>query len=91
MRTYGEILLQKTASQNTLSYSASRHRLVGYIANLRFELGHFLKKLVFVFSCENQNKCAIIASASTFRDPCPGTGKYLEVSYLCEPGVVRTS
>uniref|UniRef100_A0A4W6G8M4 SUEL-type lectin domain-containing protein n=1 Tax=Lates calcarifer TaxID=8187 RepID=A0A4W6G8M4_LATCA len=35
-------------------------------------------------SCNGRNICSISASNSVFGDPCVGTYKYLEVSYVCE-------
>ncbi|XP_071331398.1 L-rhamnose-binding lectin CSL1-like isoform X2 [Trachinotus anak] len=35
-------------------------------------------------SCNGKNSCTIKASNSVFGDPCYGTYKYLEVSYVCE-------
>lgn len=35
-------------------------------------------------SCNGKNSCTIRASNSVFGDPCVGTYKYLEVSYICE-------
>lgn len=36
--------------------------------------------------CTNRRRCIIKADSSFFRDPCPGTYKYLEVIYRCVPG-----
>uniref|UniRef100_A0A3P8PCH1 SUEL-type lectin domain-containing protein n=1 Tax=Astatotilapia calliptera TaxID=8154 RepID=A0A3P8PCH1_ASTCA len=36
-------------------------------------------------SCNGKSSCIIEASNSVFGDPCPGTYKYLEVAYDCEP------
>ena len=33
--------------------------------------------------CTNRRRCIIKADSSFFRDPCPGTYKYLEVIYRC--------
>ncbi|XP_028435614.1 L-rhamnose-binding lectin SML-like [Perca flavescens] len=35
-------------------------------------------------SCNGENRCNISASNSVFGDPCVGTYKYLEVSYICD-------
>ncbi|KAG7226938.1 hypothetical protein INR49_022233 [Caranx melampygus] len=35
-------------------------------------------------SCEGRNSCTVRASNSVFGDPCVGTYKYLEVSYVCQ-------
>uniref|UniRef100_A0A3Q0SBR6 SUEL-type lectin domain-containing protein n=1 Tax=Amphilophus citrinellus TaxID=61819 RepID=A0A3Q0SBR6_AMPCI len=35
-------------------------------------------------SCNGKNSCTVTASNSVFGDPCVGTYKYLEVSYVCE-------
>ena len=35
------------------------------------------------FSCSNQQTCHFPVSSSLFGDPCPGTGKYIEVHYQC--------
>uniref|UniRef100_A0A8C8DX76 SUEL-type lectin domain-containing protein n=1 Tax=Oryzias sinensis TaxID=183150 RepID=A0A8C8DX76_9TELE len=35
-------------------------------------------------SCNGKNSCTISASNSVFGDPCYGTFKYLELSYVCE-------
>ncbi|KAK3727528.1 hypothetical protein QZH41_006576 [Actinostola sp. cb2023] len=32
-----------------------------------------------------KNNCSLNASLSTFRDPCPGYSKYLQVAYTCTP------
>lgn len=34
--------------------------------------------------CNGKNNCTIPATNSVFRDPCGGTYKYLEVTYICE-------
>ncbi|XP_042336879.1 L-rhamnose-binding lectin SML-like, partial [Plectropomus leopardus] len=34
-------------------------------------------------SCNGKNSCILRASNSVFGDPCAGTYKYLEVSYIC--------
>jgi len=41
-----------------------------------------------VDSCEGRTTCSVNATDETFggTDPCPDTGKYLEVIYLCVPG-----
>jgi hypothetical protein len=36
--------------------------------------------------CQMKNKCWLNASISTFKDPCPGYSKYLNVVYRCTPG-----
>uniref|UniRef100_A0A3B4UQM8 SUEL-type lectin domain-containing protein n=2 Tax=Seriola dumerili TaxID=41447 RepID=A0A3B4UQM8_SERDU len=39
-------------------------------------------------SCNGKNSCTIRANNSVFGDPCRGTYKYLEVSYVCDyPGL----
>ncbi|XP_008285863.1 L-rhamnose-binding lectin CSL2-like [Stegastes partitus] len=38
-------------------------------------------------SCNGRSSCRIRASNSMFGDPCPGTYKYLEVSYVCQKSV----
>ncbi|XP_055004770.1 protein eva-1 homolog C isoform X2 [Boleophthalmus pectinirostris] len=48
---------------------------------LNHEVVHFVSK-----SCYNKQKCAVVVSNQTFRDPCfPGTRKYLSVLYSCVP------
>nr|P22031.1 RecName: Full=D-galactoside-specific lectin; AltName: Full=Sea urchin egg lectin; Short=SUEL [Heliocidaris crassispina] len=34
-------------------------------------------------SCEGKSSCTVLASNSVFGDPCPGTAKYLAVTYIC--------
>uniref|UniRef100_A0A3Q4H542 SUEL-type lectin domain-containing protein n=1 Tax=Neolamprologus brichardi TaxID=32507 RepID=A0A3Q4H542_NEOBR len=34
-------------------------------------------------TCDGKRSCVIEASSAEFRDPCPGTYKYLEVAYDC--------
>jgi len=45
---------------------------------------------VHVDRCEGHNSCSLTANDATFGgpDPCPNTGKYLEIIYLCVPGNV---
>lgn len=38
----------------------------------------------YVYRCNGKNSCTISASNSVFGDPCYGTYKYLEVSYVCD-------
>ena len=38
--------------------------------------------------CTNRRRCIIKADSSFFRDPCPGTYKYLEVIYGCGKSIV---
>lgn len=38
----------------------------------------------YVYRCNGKNSCTISASNSVFGDPCFGTYKYLEVSYVCD-------
>ena len=82
--------------ETMVSYNASVR--LGFTANLKLELRYCRKKihvimfLSLICSCENRNTCTITADDATFgypliADPCPNTGKYLEVSYLCEPGM----
>ncbi|XP_030832279.1 mucin-22-like [Strongylocentrotus purpuratus] len=35
-------------------------------------------------SCNGQQQCTVYASNSLFGDPCPGTVKYLEITYSCQ-------
>ena len=37
------------------------------------------------FRCEAKPRCTIPVNASLFTDPCPGTHKYVEVHYTCQP------
>ena len=40
-----------------------------------------------MFRCNNARDCDIRAESDNFGgDPCPGTGKYLEVYFGCFPG-----
>ncbi|XP_029362504.1 L-rhamnose-binding lectin SML-like [Echeneis naucrates] len=39
-------------------------------------------------SCNGKNRCTISARNSVFGDPCVGTYKYLDISYVCEYPVV---
>ena len=40
-----------------------------------------------MFRCNNARDCEIRAESDNFGgDPCPGTGKYLEVYFGCFPG-----
>uniref|UniRef100_A0A3Q4H552 SUEL-type lectin domain-containing protein n=1 Tax=Neolamprologus brichardi TaxID=32507 RepID=A0A3Q4H552_NEOBR len=39
--------------------------------------------IVCFHSCDGKRSCVIEASSAEFRDPCPGTYKYLEVAYDC--------
>ena len=40
-----------------------------------------------MFRCNNARDCEIRAASDNFGgDPCPGTGKYLEVYFGCFPG-----
>ncbi|XP_021353729.1 zonadhesin-like [Mizuhopecten yessoensis] len=41
-------------------------------------------------SCEDKTHCVLSARSSVFGDPCPGTNKYLEVTYRCIPPVPET-
>ncbi|XP_046406443.1 latrophilin Cirl-like isoform X2 [Ischnura elegans] len=41
--------------------------------------------------CTQQQNCSILASTSTFGDPCPGTLKYLEAHYQCMPATTTTT
>ncbi|XP_071438988.1 latrophilin Cirl isoform X2 [Hetaerina americana] len=41
--------------------------------------------------CTQQQNCSILASTSTFGDPCPGTLKYLEAHYQCMPAATTTT
>jgi len=38
--------------------------------------------------CEGRTNCSLAVNETTFggTNPCPDTGKYLEVIYLCVPG-----
>jgi len=49
------------------------------------------KRHVSVDRCEGETSCSLIADNETFggNDPCPDTGKYLEIIYLCVPGKVH--
>uniref|UniRef100_A0AAV2J9R1 SUEL-type lectin domain-containing protein n=1 Tax=Knipowitschia caucasica TaxID=637954 RepID=A0AAV2J9R1_KNICA len=48
---------------------------------LNHEAVHLVSK-----SCYGRQKCAVVVSNQTFRDPCfPGTRKYLSVLYSCVP------
>lgn len=38
----------------------------------------------YVYRCNGKNSCTVSASNSVFGDPCGGTYKYLEVSYVCD-------
>ncbi|XP_073730925.1 L-rhamnose-binding lectin CSL3-like [Misgurnus anguillicaudatus] len=40
---------------------------------------------VLTSQCDGQTNCSISASNSVFGDPCVGTYKYLDVSYICIP------
>ena len=39
--------------------------------------------------CDGESTCEIDVSNGVFGDPCPGTYKYLEVTYKCIPGKER--
>ena len=43
---------------------------------------------VYYYRCDGQTRCSLTVNDATFggTDPCPNTGKYLEVIYLCIPG-----
>ncbi|CAJ0944578.1 unnamed protein product, partial [Mesorhabditis belari] len=42
--------------------------------------------------CDKRRKCTIVVQASTFEeDPCPGIGKYLQMSYKCRPVSFETA
>jgi len=41
------------------------------------------KDVILSYGCEGQQSCVVPAVDSVFGDPCPGTGKYLDVSYRC--------
>ncbi|TRY54864.1 hypothetical protein DNTS_001815 [Danionella cerebrum] len=40
-------------------------------------------------SCNGQSSCELSATSAIFTDPCPGTYKYLSVSYYCLPPEIR--
>lgn len=46
--------------------------------------GDHTLEIICLYSCNGKNSCTIRASNSVFGDPCVGTYKYLEVSYVCE-------
>uniref|UniRef100_A0A8C4R220 SUEL-type lectin domain-containing protein n=1 Tax=Eptatretus burgeri TaxID=7764 RepID=A0A8C4R220_EPTBU len=35
--------------------------------------------------CNNRTQCVVVAGDEVFKDPCPGTYKFLEVQYECVP------
>ena len=37
------------------------------------------------FRCDGKPSCRIPVDSNIFGDPCPGTNKYVEVHYTCEP------
>ncbi|CAH4032736.1 unnamed protein product [Pieris brassicae] len=41
--------------------------------------------------CHMQQSCTLLANADEFGDPCPGTGKYLEIHYQCVPAPTTTT
>ncbi|TRY55932.1 hypothetical protein DNTS_011324, partial [Danionella cerebrum] len=41
-------------------------------------------------SCNGQSSCELSATSAIFTDPCPGTYKYLTVSYYCLPPEIRS-
>jgi len=45
-------------------------------------------KLTTCDRCQGRTDCSLTATDETFgvSDPCPDTGKYLEIIYLCVPG-----
>lgn len=43
---------------------------------------------LYPIRCDGRHVCTMKASNSRFHDNCPGTHKYLEVNYYCEPGIV---
>ncbi|TKS77257.1 L-rhamnose-binding lectin SML [Collichthys lucidus] len=45
-------------------------------------------RVVVANSCNGKNSCTIRVGSPLFEDPCVGTHKYLELSYVCEfPGI----
>ncbi|TRY54867.1 hypothetical protein DNTS_001816 [Danionella cerebrum] len=40
-------------------------------------------------SCNGQSSCELSATSAIFTDPCPGTYKYLSVSYYCLPPEIQ--
>ncbi|XP_041935264.1 uncharacterized protein LOC121697680 [Alosa sapidissima] len=40
-----------------------------------------------MFHCEGEVRCTITVSNSIFSNPCPGTHKYLDVTYSCVPPI----
>uniref|UniRef100_UPI00358F73FF adhesion G protein-coupled receptor L3-like n=1 Tax=Myxine glutinosa TaxID=7769 RepID=UPI00358F73FF len=37
--------------------------------------------------CNNRTQCVVVAGDEVFKDPCPGTYKFLEVQYECAPHI----
>lgn len=33
--------------------------------------------------CDGKPQCSIAVNTTTFKDPCPGTYKYLDVNFIC--------
>ena len=40
---------------------------------------------IYVFRCNDRERCSVAASNTAFGDPCFGVQKYLEVLYTCKP------
>ena len=52
-------------------------------------LGQFLKTVLIASCCcrcEGRPRCVVSADSDQFVDPCPGTSKYLQVTYECVSG-----
>ena len=46
--------------------------------------------MILVVRCDGRTRCSLTVNDATFggADPCPNTGKYLEIIYLCIPGTM---
>ena len=51
----------------------------------------YFQTTVCNFRCGSKRVCSVPVESSIFGDPCPGTSKYVEVHYTCNPVPVSTS
>ncbi|KAL5015993.1 hypothetical protein ScPMuIL_005582 [Solemya velum] len=84
----GELIRIIRANYGRFSISICNHRGITQQWDLQCMSTSTLK--IVSERCDGRHVCTMKASNSRFHDNCPGTHKYLEVNYYCEPEDVST-